>query len=128
MKLTIALALGFASIASAELPASFVRAIHQVESSGRLGAIKGDNGLALGPLQIHRAYWQDSGIAGDYSQCADLEYSKRVMAAYLKRYAPKAVKANDFQTMARIHNGGPLGYKTKATLPYWNKAKKNLQK
>jgi hypothetical protein len=67
-------------------PESFWKALHHVETSGRLGPIPGDfvNGAprALGPLQIHRAYWKDSGVPGTYSQCADLAYSRRVVTAY----------------------------------------------
>lgn len=116
----------FSAISATALPEKFIKAIHQVETSGRVGPIKGDGGKALGPLQIHFAYWKDSGVKGNYSQCADLEYSKRVMRAYLNRYAPKAVHNNDFQTLSRIHNGGPMGYKNKSTIQYWNKVKKSL--
>lgn len=127
MKLTLSI-LCFASIANAELPDKFVRAIHQVESSGRVGAILGDNGKAYGPLQIHRACWQDSKIKGVYpDDCSSLAYSKRVMAAYLRRYCPQAVEKQDFQTMARIWNGGTQGHKRSATLGYWEKVKKNLK-
>ncbi|MEL0099922.1 MAG: hypothetical protein VW907_10230, partial [Opitutae bacterium] len=56
--------------AAEEVPMSLINAIHQVETGGRLGAIKGDNGRALGPLQIHRAYWIDSGVEGKYEDCA----------------------------------------------------------
>ena len=37
----------------------FLNALHQVESGGQLGAIVGDNGRALGPLQIHKIYWAE---------------------------------------------------------------------
>ena len=30
------------------------------------------------------------------------------------------------EDIARIHNGGPNGYKNPATLPYWEKVKKYL--
>jgi hypothetical protein len=103
-------------------------AIHQVETGGRTGAILGDNGRALGPLQIHKGYWLDSRVPGVYSSCTNLAYSQSVMLAYWKRYAPKALAANDLETLARIHNGGPLGYKKSATLGYWRKVKTHLDK
>lgn len=106
---------------------SLINAIHQVETGGRLGAIKGDNGRALGPLQIHRAYWIDSGVEGKYEDCASLDYSIKVLRAYMRRYASAAIKANDLETIARIHNGGPRGYKKAATLGYWQKVRKAMR-
>jgi hypothetical protein len=96
----------------------FWRALHIVETSGRTGAILGDGGKALGPLQIHRGYHQDSRVAGDYSRVSDLNYSKRVATAYLKRYAPEAWAAGDVETLARVHNGGPRGHLKTATKSY----------
>ena len=107
--------------AHAAPPEAFWRALHHVETSGRLGPIKGDNGAALGPLQIHRAYWQDSRVPGQYSDCADLAYSRRVVTAYLRRYARNAWDRGDVATLARIHNGGPMGHKKRATLSYSRK-------
>ena len=99
-------------------PDSFWRALHIVETSGRTGPIVGDQGRALGPLQIHRAYHADSRVAGDYSRVADLDYSKRVATAYLKRYAPEAWAKGDVETLARVHNGGPRGHLKPATKSY----------
>jgi hypothetical protein len=117
MKSTL-LFLALAATAHAAPPASFWRAIHLVETSGRTGPILGDGGKALGPLQIHRAYHADSRVAGDYSRVADLDYSKRVATAYLERYAPAAWKAGDVETLARVHNGGPRGHLNQATKGY----------
>jgi hypothetical protein len=108
----------FAITAQADPPDSFFRALHLVETSGRTGPILGDGGRALGPLQIHRNYHKDSKIAGDYSRCADLAYSRRVVAAYLKHYAPTAWRNGDVLTLARVHNGGPKGASKRATLIY----------
>lgn len=113
-----ALLLALCVTAQAAPPDSFFRALHLVETGGRTGAILGDNGRALGPLQIHRAYHIDSRVAGDYSRCADLDYSKRVVSAYLQRYAPAAWKSGDVTTLARIHNGGPRGASKPATINY----------
>lgn len=115
-RLTLLLAL--CATAHAAPPASFFRALHVVETSGRTGPIIGDGGRALGPLQIHRAYHADARIGGDYSRCADLDYSRRVVTAYLQRYAPQAWASGDVVTLARIHNGGPRGDKKSATLGY----------
>ena len=112
------LLLALCATAHAAPPASFFRALHIVETSGRTGAILGDQGRALGPLQIHRGYHADSRVAGDYSRVADLDYSKRVVTAYLQRYAPQAWAAGDVKTLARIHNGGPRGASKPATVAY----------
>ena len=114
----IAILLALAATAQAAPPDSFFRALHIVETSGRTGPILGDQGRALGPLQIHRAYHADARIGGDYSRCAELDYSKRVVTAYLQRYAPAAWASGDVTTLARIHNGGPRGDKKTATLGY----------
>ena len=114
----LTLLLALAVTAHAAPPASFFRALHIVETSGRTGPIIGDGGKALGPLQIHRAYHADSRVSGDYSRCSDLDYSKRVVAAYLQRYAPAAWAAGDVETLARVHNGGPRGAIKPATKPY----------
>jgi hypothetical protein len=120
MKLA-ALLLALCATAHAAPPPSFFRALHVVETSGRTGPILGDNGRALGPLQIHRAYHADARIGGDYSRCADLDYSRRVVSAYLQRYAPAAWAAGDVTTLARIHNGGPRGASKLATVAYGDK-------
>jgi len=117
----LALFLALAAAAHAAPPESFWRALHLVETGGRHGAILGDGGKALGPLQIHRGYHADARIGGDYSRCADLDYSKRVVSAYLQRYAPKAWAAGDVETLARVHNGGPRGDRKQATINYGKK-------
>ena len=108
-------------------PASFWKALHQVETSGRLGAIEGDGGRSLGPLQISRAYFTDSRVAGSYEQVVDLPFARRVVSAYLQRYAPKAWAAGDVETLARIHNGGPRGDRKQATINYAAKVRRAMR-
>jgi hypothetical protein len=117
MKSTLLL-LALCATAHAAPPDSFFRALHIVETSGRTGPILGDGGKALGPLQIHRSYHADSRVAGDYSRVAELDYSKRVATAYLKRHAPEAWAKGDVETLARVHNGGPRGHLKPATKGY----------
>ncbi len=116
-----------------KLNEKFIRAIHQVETSGRTGPIAGDNGRALGPFQIHRAYWLDAAafdksLKGTYADCADYKYASRVVAAYLSRYGAKYIKSNDFKSLARLHNGGRLGNTKQATLGYWKRVQSWLDK
>ena len=112
-------------------------AIRQVETGGEpnegIGAI-GDGGGAAGPYQIHRAYHTDAKERDKslslYSKClVSKEYSERVMAAYMGRYARaerdrlQAGKGTlaDLEKIARIHNGGPRGHQKRATWGYWRK-------
>ena len=124
-KLPLYLAIAVTSVANAQ-SARLLDAIEQVESGGR--NVVGDNGKAIGPMQIHRVYWQDAiehdpSIGGVYADCQDPQYARRVVRAYMDRYAPKG--ASD-ETLARIHNGGPRGHRRDATIKYWNKVRKHL--
>jgi hypothetical protein len=121
-----------ASTFAADLNPKFVHALHMVESGGRVGKIVGDNGRALGPLQIHKSYWQDAvtfdkTIGGSYSDCTKLDYSIKIVTAYLNRYAQNAILSKDYQKLARIHNGGVKGNNKEATIEYWNKVNKYLK-
>ena len=117
----LAVFLALAATAHAAPPESFWRALHLVETSGRHGPILGDNGRSLGPLQISRAYFTDSRVGGTYEQVTDLGFARKVVTAYLKRYAPQAWAAGDVVTLARIHNGGPAGARKAATFNYGQK-------
>lgn len=123
----IALLLALAATAHAAPPESFWRALHVVETSGRHGPILGDNGRSLGPLQISRAYFTDSRVGGTYEQVIDLGFARKVVSAYLQRYAPKAWAAGDVVTLARIHNGGPAGARKTATVSYGQKVARLLR-
>jgi len=112
----------------------FIKAVHQVESSGRLGEIYGDNGRSLGPLQIGKLYYQDAKefskgkLKGSYSDVSDLTYAKKVVFYYLLRYEGKSLQCGDFESMARAHNGGPnWRNKRHLTNGYWQKVKKQLK-
>ncbi len=86
---------------------------------------RGLNG-ELGPLQITRAYWKDSGVPGRWEDCRSWEYSVKVLCSYLRRYAKEALQKNDFETLARIHNGGPRGAQKPQTASYWEKVQRYL--
>jgi len=97
-------------------------AIRHVESGGDDSAI-GDDGRAIGPYQIHRAYFVDACAAdpslrsGTYADCFDPAFARRVVVAYLTRYG-SGCSASE---LARIHNGGPKGHRKRATLEYAEK-------
>lgn len=121
-----ALFLALSASLHAEPPESFFRALHIVETGGKRGSIQGDSGASLGPLQISRKYHADSRVSGSYQRCADLDYSKRVVSAYLKRWAPEAWNAGDIETLARIHNGGPNGARKPSTVTFANRVKAHI--
>ena len=106
-----------------------LNAIEMVESGGRGEATPdGDNGRAIGIFQIHEVYWKDAvahdkTLGGTYQDCRKAAYARRVVLAYWDRYAPQDAS---YEVLARIHNGGPKGYKKKATLSYWKKVQKHL--
>lgn len=113
--------------------AKFFRAIAVVESGDRDNVV-GDRGKALGRFQIWKVYWQDAVSKfpslkdeGNYDSCLrDGNYSERVVAAYFLRYGKKFLEAGDYESLARIHNGGPKGHLRSSTVEYWKRVKKAL--
>jgi len=106
-----------------------IPALVRVESKGDPKAV-GDGGRAIGILQIHRCYWEDAAefdksLGGKYEDCFNPDYARRVVRAYLRRYG---TSDSTLEQLARIHNGGPKGHKKSATLKYWVKVKKELNK
>ena len=106
-----------------------INALIQVESNGKDDAV-GDNGNAIGCLQIWKIYHIDaterSNIGGVYADCFQRDYAVLVFDAYMRRYARSAWTDPlkfDAEKVARIHNGGPKGYKKTATVKYWKKVK-----
>ncbi len=103
-------------------------AIRSVESGGVANSHEavGDGGRSIGPYQISRAYWKDSGIPGSWDDCRNRGYSESVMLAYWQRYCPDALLLPDFETLARIHNGGPTGQLKQSTIQYWQRVRARL--
>jgi hypothetical protein len=44
----------------------------------------------------------------------------------MSRHAAAAWQRGEAQTIARVHNGGPLGAEKAATLGYWRRVRANL--
>jgi hypothetical protein len=87
----------------------------------------GDRGRAIGPYQIHRAYFVDSGVAGRYEDCRDPAFARRVVIAYWRRWCPDALERCDAEVLARVHNGGPRGARKASTLAYWRRVERALR-
>ena len=102
-------------------------AIQKVETGGCKdpSLAVGDNGKAIGPLQIHYSYWKDAidfdpSIGGKYSDCTDEAYAREIAIAYFSRYSPNW----KIETLAGNHNGGLKGHLRKATVNYRAKVAK----
>jgi hypothetical protein len=100
-------------------------AIAVVESHDNPGAV-GDHGRALGMYQIHRSYWAEGtellGVTWKYRDARDPQKARQVVRAYLSYYG----RGKTLLDMARIHNGGPRGYRKAATLAYARKIEQVL--
>ena len=106
-------------------------AIWQVETGRCEGDCPpGDGGKAMGPLQIHRVAWLDVRRDGEaYEDCEGLAYSLVVMARYFERYAVERRLGHTptDEDRARIWNGGPNGYKKRATVGYWSRVERVMK-
>ena len=104
-------------------------ALRATESGGQRNGGRdaiGDGGRAIGPYQIHRAYFSDSGVAGRYEDCRDPEFARSVVIAYWQRWCPAALARCDAEVLVRVHNGGPRGAQKASTLAHWRKAESAL--
>lgn len=106
-------------------------ALRFVESGDRPHPPDGDGGLAIGPYQIHHAYWLDAvafepSLGGNYQDCRDRAYAERVIDAYMRRHAKDAWSEGRAEVIARIHNGGPRGTANPKTDGYWQKVRARL--
>ena len=108
-------------------------AIRFVETGARADPPDGDDGRAIGPFQIHRAYWPDAvefepALGGRYEDCRDLAYAARIVDSYMRRWVPDAWARGDAEVVARTHNGGPRGAERAATDRYWRRVRASLER
>ena len=105
---------------------NLISALISVESSGNDLAI-GDQGRAIGCLQIHKAVVADvNRITGSnyrHSEMTNRVAARAVCEAYLTHYGKGATT----EQLARRWNGGPTGERKPATEAYWAKVKKHLK-
>ena len=101
-------------------------AIHIVESNDDPDAV-GDGGDSIGCYQIQKCYWLDakefSDLGGTYLDCYNRGYADRTVRFYMARYATERRLGREVtqEDVARIHNGGPNGYKKECTKKFWKK-------
>jgi len=105
---------------------NLITALIIVESGGNDMAI-GDNGKAIGPLQIHRPVVVDvnrfTGSSYRWESMTNRAQARAVCEAYLKHYGRGATT----EQLARRWNGGPTGDRKPATAAYWQKVKKAIK-
>lgn len=126
-----------------EVPERLLDAIAKVESNNNPRA-KGDqdkngNPRAIGMYQIWKIYVDDvnrmSSKKFTYEDRWDAKKSREMVRIYIefysKHYENTTGKEATEEVMARIHNGGPSGWRKDATRLYWRKIKtagKSLKK
>ena len=124
--LTIVASITIAMSAFAEPSDKLINALVRVESGGRASVV-GDNGRAVGVLQIHKCVIDDvnkfSKTKYTYADRANPTKSREICKKYLLRYAGANATNEHY---ARVWNGGPKGHTKKATVKYWNKVKKAM--
>lgn len=105
---------------------NLISALIAVESSGNDLAI-GDQGRAIGCLQIHKAVVLDvNKFTGSHYRHQDMTnraQARAVCEAYLTHYG----RGRTTEQQARIWNGGPTGDRKQATMAYWAKVKKAIK-
>lgn len=110
----------------------------QVESGGDLEAV-GDNGKAIGVLQLWNIYIQDVNrvYKTKYSHSDakyyynSIEIAVRYLTFWGKQYEKRTGKEATLEILAKLHNGGPYADKSKGQKlvnvnNYWKKVKKEL--
>ena len=113
----------------------FLACLIAIESGGNPNAI-GDLNMknkAYGCLQIRKPYIEDvnrvyrKSILKSFGRpLREKDMFNPIIAKwtarhYLMHYGKKFIVAKDWESLARIHNGGPKGYEKKSTLPYAQK-------
>lgn len=116
-------------------------AMRVVESGGQKWAV-GDGGRSRGPYQITRLHWRDAmkqgGVDWEYNLTAwHGPAAESAILWYWQRYCPTALEQlttsdnagaveRACEHLARVHNGGPRGYRKASTYRYWRRIRIRL--
>ena len=111
-----------------------VEALIQVESRGNASAV-GDRHLgkpSIGVLQIRPIMVREVNrilkkLKSNKKYKLKDRFSREKSVEMFSIWKDYYHKNSNIERIARCWNGGPLGYKTKATLGYWNKVKNELK-
>ena len=102
-----------------------------------IAAVESENGRTSDNVyQIRRVYLDDLGrIYGCHfadEVATDRHASEQVMLAYWEyygeQYARQTGRQPTAEVLARIHNGGPNGWRKDSTLEYWRKVKAAMER
>ncbi len=116
---------GFVTKAT-EIPEKFFKALGQVESAGNVKAYN-KNENAIGIYQIRKLYFIDAQKFNPelkkykHKDCFSEQISKQIVLAYFQKYGKNELKNKDWESLAKLHNGG-CNWKNKT-----GKAKQNLE-
>ena len=119
------------SVNAVEVSDKLLHALKMAESGCKSDAI-GDNGKAIGILQLHKVYVDDANrIVGykkyNYDDRYDVRKSEEmatiVLLHYGRHYERKTGKRCTDEILARIHNRGYSQWDDKLGERYWNKVK-----
>ncbi len=119
------------SVNAVEVSDKRLHALKTVESGCKSDAI-GDNGKAVGILQLHKVYVDDANrIVGykkyNYNDRYDArkseEMTRIVLTHYGKHYERKTGRRCTDEILARIHNRGYRQWNDKLGKRYWDKVK-----
>ena len=108
------------------IPISFIMILATIESNQNPRAV-GDDLKSIGILQMQQAYVQDAAEYANenwvHIDALDELTAIKIFRAYMARYATeeRLGRPVTLEDIARIHNGGPNGYKKQSTIPYWKK-------
>lgn len=112
-----------------------MNAIRWVESRDGQDVRDGDGGKSVGPYQIQQRYLDDANAwAGTHFLLAEMRNKAKaefVVWSYLDRwgtyYQRKTGCYPTAEVLARIHNGGPFGWRKLSTKPYWRRVFKRMK-
>lgn len=107
--------------------AALLMALHGAECDLRVNPPPGDNGKALGVLQIRVEVVKDVNRIYKthyvHSDALDPKKSFEICRLYLSYYGRVYAKRTgiqpSYEVLARIWNGGPNGWRVKKTRTYW---------
>lgn len=105
---------------------TLIDALVHVESKGNVHA-SGDNGRAIGILQIHKEVIDDVnkayGVAYSYEDRKCPIKSREICRKYLILHGGRHATNEKY---ARIWNGGPVGHRKRNTRKYWHIVRRHL--